>query len=285
MREKAQKLMIKHYLAGGQIPWSSGYNVYREHIIVQTLGNLDLMSQFKRGETLPTGYGYGLDERCVEYPWLFAQLDPQPEQILDAGSTLNHQFLLDQPIWPGKNLHILTLAPENQCYWQRGISYLFADLRQIPLRDNYYDTVVCISTLEHIGCDNSQFTGSDTSAENRPRDFLLAVGEMRRTLKPSGRLLLTVPFGRYRNIGTQQVFDEALLEEAIAAFRPATVTRTFFSYTEQGWQFAAVSDCRNKEYVDWIMLPRERRPPQFPKQTDGAAAARAVACVKLEKVV
>jgi SAM-dependent methyltransferase len=283
MREKATNLIVKHYLKSGQIPWSPGYSVYRQHFIGQTLENLDLMSKFKGGEPLPDGYGFALDERCVEYPWLFAQFDTQPERILDAGSALNHAFLLDRPIWTGKKLHILTLAPETQCYWERGISYLFEDLRQIPVRDNYYDTVVCISTLEHVGFDNRQFTGAGTCEENRPEDFVLAVREMRRTLKPSGRLLLTVPFGRYRNMGTQQVFDGDLLEEAIAAFQPAGVTRTFFCYTEQGWQFAAVSECKEKEYVDWIMLPADRRSSQFPKQPDGAAAARAVACVKLEK--
>ena len=107
--------------------------------------------------------------------------------------------------------------------------------------------------------------------------------EMCRVLKPFGRLLLTVPVGRYRDLGTQQVFDEDLLEQAIAAFAPKEVIRTFFRYTRQGWQFADIGDCQDCEYVDWIALPAERRPPKFPMQPDGATAARGVACIKLEK--
>lgn len=282
MYEKTTSWLIKNH-AARQIPWSLGYRIYRKHFISQALADSELMSKFQQFQPVPSGYGLGLDERCVEYPWLLAQLDVQPERILDAGSTLNNKFILEQPIWQGKKLHILTLAPEKHCYWTRSISYLFEDLRHIPIQDNYYDTVVCISTLEHIGLDNRQFTSSDTYEEDSPDEFVLAIREMRRVLKPSGRLLLTVPFGRYQNLGTQQVFDEKLLEQTIAAFEPGEVTRTFFSYTKQGWQIADVSECKECEYVEWIMLPVERRSAQFPMQPDGATAARAVACIELEK--
>ena len=283
MYDKATIWLTKNYFAVRPIPWSIGYRGYRKHFISQALANPELMSKFRQFQPLPPDYGFALDERCVEYPWLFAQLDTQPECILDAGSILNNKFLLEQPIWQQKKLHILTLAPEKQCHWNRCISYLFEDLRHIPIQDNYYDTVACISTLEHIGLDNRQFTSADSYEENAPTDFLLAVREMRRVLKPSGHLLLTVPFGKYQNIGTQQVFNENLLEQTIAAFEPGEVTRTFFSYTKDGWQFADVSECKECEYVDWIMLPTEQRSAQFPMQPDGATAARAVACVKLQK--
>ena len=283
MRDKFARLLVDQYLTGRQPPWSFGYILYRRDFIFQTLSDSDVMSKFQTSQPLPPGYGFGLDERCVEYPWLFAQLDAQPERVLDAGSTLNHAFILDQPIWKSKQLHILTLAPENHCYWDRGISYLFEDLRQIPIRDNFYDTVVCISTLEHIGADNRRFTREGTCEESRPGDFVLAMREMCRVLKPFGQLFLTVPFGRYRDLGTQKVFDEDLLEQAIAAFEPKEVTQTFFRYTRQSWQFADIGDCQDCEYVDWIALPAEHRPPQFPMQPDGATAARVVACIKLEK--
>ncbi len=284
MRDKFARMLTDQYLVGKQSPWSLGYILYRRDFISQMLSDSDVMSRFQTSQPLPPGYGFGLDERCVEYPWLFAQLDTQPERVLDAGSTLNHAFILDQPIWQSKRLHILTLAPENYCYWDRGISYLFEDLRQIPIRGNFYDTVACISTLEHIGADNRRFTRRETCDGSPLGDFVLAMREMCRVLKPSGRLFLTVPFGKYRDLGTQQVFDEDLLEQAIAAFEPKEVIRTFFRYTRQGWQFADIGDCQDCEYVDWIVLPVERRrPAQFPMQPDGATAARAVACIKLGK--
>jgi hypothetical protein len=88
-----------------------------------------------------------------EYSWLLAHLQSGPEIFLDAGSALNHAFILEQPVLEKKKLHILTLAPESNCFWQKGISYLYHDLRSIPIRDGYYDAIVGLSTLEHVGCD------------------------------------------------------------------------------------------------------------------------------------
>lgn len=283
MRDRFARLLIDHYLAGEHPPWSPGYILHRREFITRTLSSSDAMSRFGAGRPLPPGYGLGLDERCVEYPWLLSQLDARPERILDAGAILNHAFVLDQPILQNKRLHLLTLAPEDYCYWDRGISYLFEDLRQIPIRDDFYDTIVCISTLEHIGADNSIFLRSRTCAERLSGDFVPAMGEMRRVLKPSGRLFFSVPFGRYRDLGTQRVFDGDLLEQAIAAFEPLEIVRTFFHYSQQGWQLAEIGECEDCEYVEWVVLPPERRPAEFPRQPDGATAARAVACVELKK--
>lgn len=278
-----RNLLIKRYFAQGKIPWSQGYLIYRDQFISKTLEDPDLMSQFQHCRPLPPRYGHALDERCVEYPWLFAQLEGAPARVLDAGSAMNHSFLLDQPILRNKEMHILTLAPEKDCFWERGISYFFEDLRNIPVRDNFYDLVICISTLEHVGFDNRTFTGDATLCENDPDGFVAAMHEMRRVLRSTGQLLLTVPFGRYRDLGTQQLFTRDLLEKAIAAAGPAEVSRTFFAYSGEGWQFADESECEESEYVDWIMLPENLRPSEFPVQSDGAAAARAVACIKMVK--
>src|SRR4051794_11321990 len=52
---------------------------------------------------------------------------------------------------------------------------------QLPFADNAFDLVTCIETLEHI------------------RDVQLALSEMRRVLRPGGRLALTTPAaGRWR---------------------------------------------------------------------------------------
>ena len=47
----------------------------------------------------------------------------------------------------------------------RGISYVYCDLRDLPLRDAFYDTVISLSTLEHVGMDDEHY-GSD----GRPRE-------------------------------------------------------------------------------------------------------------------
>ena len=279
---------LRQYLRGGRAPWSHGFTIYKERFLTQALRDDGLLERFRHGEPLPAGYGIGIDERCIEYPWLLAHLHDGPEVLLDAGSTLNHDFILDHPVFQSKLIHILTLAPEWNCFWQKGISYLFHDLRDIPIRDAYYDTIACLSTLEHIGCDNMPLTHNDSHREHRPEDFVLAVRELRRVLKPDGSIFLTVPFGSYRHIGVQRQFDRDLLSRAVEAVGKANeVTETFYRYDAAGWNVADAADCAECEYVEWSVQvwAHEQRPDPLPVEPDLAAAARAVACVRLTKAV
>jgi SAM-dependent methyltransferase len=276
---------VAQYLRGEHLPWSLPYRLYKRQFLEQTLRDPSLLERFRSAQELPPGFGRMLDERAVELPWAIARLDPGTARVLDAGSSLNHEHVLDHPVWTDKTLYLMTLAPEAVCFWQRGFSYIFGDLRDIPTRDGFYDTVMCVSTLEHIGLDNTLFTGAQAQAETAAGGFGAAMQEFRRVLRPGGRLLLTVPFGQYAALQTQVVFDSPSLRAALEAFGPAQTTATFFRYSAEGWQIADESACQGCQYVTWIALPtveRDRLP--FPRQPDGAAAARAVACVELRKL-
>jgi SAM-dependent methyltransferase len=280
----AERWLHWRYLRGGSIPWSAGYEVHKTRFIASALADATLARRFRDGEPLPHGYGVGLDERCVEYPWALARLSDRRETLLDAGSTLNHVFVLDQPVLQRKQVHILTLAPEAACFWTRGVSYVFGDLRSVPIRDSFYDVCLCLSTLEHIGCDNTAYTGEIAHREERPDDFILAMTELRRVLKPGGVLLLTVPFGRARDYGTFRQFDRALLSRAVdCAGGWSARSEAFYRYTPAGWTPSSVGECAGSEYVDWVARPREAWPDPLPVEADRAAAARAVACLQLVK--
>ncbi len=266
------------------VPWSPDYNNYKRELITRILRDESLLARFRLGELLPTGYGIGIDERCVEYPWLLANLGQRSDVLLDAGSTLNHDYILNHRVLQGKLIHVLTLAPERSCFWKKGISYLFHDLRDIPIRNDYYDVIACISTLEHIGCDNRQYTRIDAYSEHRVKDFILTMKEFRRVLKSGGILYLTVPFGVRRHFGTFQQFDLNLLSRAIKAFGEAReVSKIFYRYKVEGWNVAEAMDCSKSEYVEWINRPRNQWPSPLPVEPDRAAAARAVGCVRLMK--
>lgn len=285
IRKLLRNKALREYLRGGRVPWSSGYDIYKKQFIMQALADEALLERFRHGEPLLPGYGIGVDERCIEYPWLLAHLHNGLEVLLDAGSTLNYEFILDHPVFQRKVMHILTLAPEANCFWQRGISYLFHDLRDIPVRDAYYDTIACLSTLEHIGCDNILYTQKDAYREHRSEDFVLAMNELCRVLRPGGTLFITVPFGVYRHFGTFQQFDRKLLSRAVKAFGKASeVAETFYRYTAEGWKVANAEDCTTCEYVEWINRPRNQWLSPSSVEPDRAAGARAVACVRMVKV-
>jgi hypothetical protein len=286
VRKKRSENALRQYLNSGIIPWSPGYSTYKWRLITEALANRGLLGRFRLGEQLPDGYGVGIDERCIEYLWLVAHLHNGPEVLLDAGSTLNYSFLLDHPAFQNKVIHILTLAPEGNCFWRKAISYVFHDLRVIPMRDAYYDTINCISTLEHVGCDNSGVTRNQANKEHNPEDFVLVMREFYRILKSGGILFLTVPFGVYRHFGSFQQFDRELLYRAIEAFGEARdVKVTFYRYTGGGWNLADAETCADCDYVSWVAAAwlRHEWPNPLPVEWDKAAAARAVACVQLTK--
>lgn len=284
--QRIDEQSLQEYLQNGKVPWSVGYSLYKEQLIAQALSDDTLLKRFHYGDALCVDYGVGVDERCIEYPWLFAHLPANAKLLLDAGSVLNYDYILNNSIFDHKKLHILTLAPEGNCFWQKGISYLYNDLRDIPLRNDYYDAIICLSTLEHLGCDNTIYTKDKTYLENHPEDFVLAMKELHRILKPSGSLFLTVPFGAYQHFGLFQQFDRSLLSRAIEAFEDASqVIETFYRYTTNGWQIATAADCADCEYVEWVARAWQNKqwPHTIPVEPDLAAAARAVACVRLVK--
>lgn len=268
------------------IPWTHDYLGVRERSLRDALHDGALIERFGTGAPLPDGYGRGLDERLVELPWFLAHLPAGAGRVLDAGSSLNHAVTLDLPELMAKRLHVVTLAAEQGFLLKPGVSYVFEDLRALPFASDLYDVVVSISTIEHIGCDNTYYVGGAASPEARLDDFVLAIREMRRVLKPEGVLLVTVPYGAHQFHGAFQQFDRQRLSAAEEAFGPAAeMTESFFRLSADGWQRAAGDECAGSVYVQWVAdLMRTGRWPDEPRlEPDYAAAARAVACVKMVK--
>jgi len=273
------------YCCQGRLPWTLGYGAYRSAYIERLIRHEESLEYFQEVRELPDGFGMRLDERVIEYPWAFSKLRTfgEKSRLLDAGSTFNHHMILRHPAIERHNWTILTLAPESKCFWDRGISYIYDDLRSTPLRDGWFDAVFCISVIEHVGMDNFLYTAERSYRENRPQDYLYAIAEMKRVLRPQGWLFLTVPFGRYENHGWLQQFDTAMLSSLISHFQPQSLRKTFFRYTERGWKLAIEDQCRDLAYFDIhaSKFSKSKQPKRF--DSDFAAAARGLACLELQK--
>ncbi len=234
--------LAKIYQWGGLKPWSLGYSFYKFKYIDKILHtNLDI---FKKKE-LPIDYGFSLDERVVEYPWFYIQLENSDKIILDAGSTLNQYQILKA--LDGRKIYLTTLAFEGINVLDPTPSYIYEDLRELSFKDAMFDTVVCISTLEHVGMDNTFYSSDQTKNESDQTAYLKVVNEFKRVLKKGGKLLITVPYGRYKNHQKFQIFDRGMVEKLIATFSPDRYTTDYFVYENGQWQFATKEDCEKYE--------------------------------------
>lgn len=271
---------IKAYLKGGRKPWSRGYKASKFDFIQTVLKDDVLVAKFRYSEVLPKGYGYGYDERVVEYPWVLSRLSEGKSRLLDAGSVFNFPEIVETPKLSGKDITIFTLAPENKAFWEKGISYHYGDLRRLPFRDNWFDEIVSISTLEHVGMDNRMYTRQDSS-ERIALEAKQAAKELIRVLKPGGKFLASVGFGKHQLIEWDgspfaEQFDSPVLEDLLKVFSScASVSTSFYKYTENGWNLSNEQDCQGVEYFN-IHTAESFGP-------DNAAAARAVVLVGVVK--
>lgn len=275
---------VADYLRNGRRPWSRGYEAYKAQFLARTLADADLMARFRASEALPAAFGAFLDERVVEYPWVFSRLGTSVQPLLDAGSALNFETLLNLPVLRDRPLTLVTLAPEGQCHYRRGVSYHFADLRDLPFRDGYFGDVVCISTLEHVGMDNTRLYSRRVEHKEHARfDFLTAARELVRVCRPGGRILLTLPFGRAIDYGWYQQFDAALVDRLLDALGSTLVRETYFRYAEGGWQFSDRAACRDCVGFD-IHATRHRDPASTRDyDPDFAAASRGIVALEVRK--
>jgi hypothetical protein len=97
--------------------------------------------------------GPGLSERVIEIPWVVRRLSAGADRVLDVGTayapTVYHRLLVRH----AGHVQAVDLAP---CGIP-GLPSCVADIRALPFESQSFDVAACISTLEHIGLDNSTY--------------------------------------------------------------------------------------------------------------------------------
>lgn len=129
----------------------------------------------------------GTDERVVEIPWVLSRLRAGG-RVLEVGYAFAEPAYLAGLLRAGVELVGVDLAARDV----DGMETVEADARRLPFPDRSFDQVLLVSTLEHIGADNTVY-GLVEESDGGAR--LAALCELRRVLERDGTLLVTVPLG------------------------------------------------------------------------------------------
>ena len=266
-------LMTKRWCEGGRVPFGEGYDFARGEAIEVALRN---PTRFPNGID-----SRGLDERIIEYGWLADRLShrhPRARRVLDAGSVMNHRRVIQW--WQEADfgpLSVVTLCHEGWGSISDAVRYEFADLRNLPYRDGWFATVLCISTLEHVGMDTTLY-GADSGQSRDPEEEAIGtLQELARVLEPGGTLLVTVPCGEPKDLGWLRIVgtDEIRRYAQLPFWEEASVR--FFRSRQDGWREVTAEEAEDATYNGFPGRGEPRPGPEW------VAAAECVALVELSK--
>jgi SAM-dependent methyltransferase len=125
-------------------------------------------------------------QRATEYPWMLNQLKKIPfgSKVLDVGcaeSLLSHELT-------GRGFRVVGLDLRACPFRSEKMFFVKRNIMDTGLPDNFFDAIVMVSTVEHIGLSAyTQLTFEDNG------DFK-AMAELYRVLKPNGVLLMSTPY-------------------------------------------------------------------------------------------
>jgi SAM-dependent methyltransferase/glycosyltransferase involved in cell wall biosynthesis len=204
--------------------------------------------------------GQNTTERVVEIPWALSRAAGS-RRILDLGYAYASGVYLSALLaLPVPELHGLdwsaSAAP--------GMLRTRGDLRRMPYREGSFDLVICISTIEHIGRDN---TGYGLPGHTGASGDVETIKEIERVLQPNGRLLITVPFGRREEHSWFLQYDAAEWQKLVGHTTFWVEEQTVFRLEGAGWQPAdGLTGTERLSYA-----------------RNGAPAAQGVLCASLRK--
>jgi hypothetical protein len=167
---------------------------------------------------LPEGsFGAGRTERCVEVPWAESWLRGR-SKILDIGFALSDLDWLRTLLGHGRAGASITAVdiiapsrvasryPDDLRDQALAVPIISGDVRTAAIQPASFDTITCISTIEHIGFDaagstpDSAFarwrTLEETPTERDPGVTASVMAAFRSALSIGGLLIISVPMGR-----------------------------------------------------------------------------------------
>ena len=236
----------RHSRKGKSMAELEPQGTYRPQYRLRWRGLVRLLDRFPRLKTRLADLVRGLlkkvfvpgmvtTERVIEYPFVFQNLDGVSGRILDVGCCSSRLPIA----LASRGFQVVGIDFNPYPYQHPNLMTVRGDAIHTPFAEKSFDAVLAVSVIEHIGIGHY---GDPTKAVGD----LATTGEVARLLKPGGRALITVPFGRAQTDDFQRVYDPPRLGELL---KPLNVVRIEYARTQDGlW-----SPCTeaNAASVDW----------------------------------
>lgn len=201
------------------------------------------------------------DERLIEYPYVINWLNSSGEyySLADVGSVLNNKLV---STYLSSRLDIVSFinpALEEKQIKSKSIFYPI-DISHSGKHGFMFDRITCLSTIEHIGYDNSHHDSQEAPIYSEPNDQPLvdSIESMIRMLNPRGKMLVSVPYGlRLVNLHpitmkiASQVFDYNSIIKLKRIIEQQDYVAKFkaFEIIEGRWQSVTFETC-NAVYAE-----------------------------------
>ena len=183
---------------------------FKSHKIGLSSGMLKLAACFidYEAESIPP------DSRLVEYGYTLSKLAGYPRgKVLDVGCIARHNYMNPMLSFSGWEVWGMDIRTGWR-FQHPNFHFIKEDIRKNSFSDNTFDTITCISTLEHIG-----LPGYYGNTEEELSGDKHAVQEILRVLKPGGNLLLTIPYCYHNSIQPgERIYNMEDLEKLLVDF-------------------------------------------------------------------
>lgn len=214
-----------------------------------------LIERLALGREPLEGVGVGLTERVIEIPWVLRRLPAgEGDRVLDIGTAFSPMIykwlLVRQP-------HVVEVADLAEADIP-GLRSHVADVRRLPFAQDSFDVATCISTLEHVGMDNTNYEIESGGAGEV--DALRELGRVAR------RVLVTVPAGSDEDMGWQRQYAPRTFRRVVGEAGLVVDHLQVFEHDPvSGWAPAEEDSVGERSYGE------------------GAFAAAAVVCAELSR--
>jgi len=203
-------------------------------------------------------------ERIVEVPWVLGKYQGE-QRVLEIGFAYAEDHYLQALV--DLQIQFLVGIDAAESPWPRDrfpFHRIQGDLLHGCIAPHTFELILCVSTIEHIGRDNTRY-GLDANRDVSAPDQM-AMRSMSEWLEPGGRLLLTVPFGKFEDVGWLINYDMDHLTDLIKSSQLDIVEQRYFGWMPGGWVETEPAELGNRGY-----------------KSMGAGDAAGVALVELQK--